>query len=444
MKHHAGLWACLMLPLAACSVLDKPDAPTLRSLESRHIDVTRDTTLSATRGQAQQAYQAFLKAAPDSAQRGEALRRLADITLEDGSTPDAQPAVANASGTSADADHAVTAIHLYEQVLAVKPDAPDNDRVLYQLARAYEQSGRLPDTLRTLERLVADYPASSYRAEAQFRRGEILFVQKQYAAAQQAYQAVLDAGAGPFYSRALYKRGWACFKLSDNDGALDSFLAFLDHTLGKGQAPAALSRGEQELLEDTLRAVSLTLSYEERPQAIAELFARKGTRPYEYLVYQHLGDLYLGKERYTDAASIYHDYAIGHDSDARAPQFQIQAIDAYRKGKLNALVLAGKQEYVQHYALDGAWWRTRKPESQPAALNYLQESLVDLAAYYHAQAQSKHDNADYQQAAQWYRQFLNELPQGCTRAAFEFPARGVAQRDTSISAGGAGISAYRL
>ena len=345
MRQRAGVCACLILPLAACSMLDTHDAPTLKTLESRHVSVPRDTTLSATRQQTQQAYQQFLNAAPDSMQRGEALRRLADITLEDGSAHDELPTVRSGTGETADTAHAATAIHLYEQVLAVTPEAKDNDRVLYQLARAYEQRGRLPETLRTLERLVASYPVSPYRAEAQFRRGEILFVQQQYSAAQQAYQAVLDAGAaGPFYSRALYKRGWACFRQSDNDGALDSFLAFLDRTLGKGQTPTTMSRGEQEMLEDTLRAVSLTLSYEERPQAIAELFARKGARPYEYLVYQHLGDLYLSKQRYTDAASIYRGYALAHDSDARAPQFQIQAIDAYRKGKLNALVLAGKQE----------------------------------------------------------------------------------------------------
>jgi cellulose synthase operon protein C len=412
MRRRAGVCACLMLSLAACSVLDhKNDAPTLKTLESRRVTVTRDTTLSATPEQAQQAYQQFLQAAPKSPQRGEALRRLADITLENGGAHDELPAVASDTGAAADSAQAAAAIHLYEQVLAANPDAADNDRVLYQLARAYEQSGRLPETLRTLEHLVAAYPASPYRAEAQFRRGEILFVQQQYAAAQQAYQAVLDAGPkGQFYSRALYKRGWASFKQSDADGALDSFLAFLDRTLGKGQTTATLSRGEQELLNDTLRATSLTLSYEERPQALAELFARKGARPYEYLVYQNLGDLYLSKERYTDAASVYRDYALSHDSDARAPQFQIQAIDAYRKGKLNALVLAGKQEYVQRYALDGAYWHTHTPQQQPAALAYLQESLVDLAAYYHAQAQSKHDSADYQQAAQWYRQYLKSFP----------------------------------
>ena len=411
MSRSPAWWVCLLLPLAACSVMDNHEAPTLKTLESRRVSVTRDTTLPATRAQTQQAYKQFLNDAPDSPQRGEALRRLADITLDEGDEHDELPAVRNDAGETPDTAQAAAAIVLYEQVLQATPEASDNDRVLYQLARAYEQSGRLPETLRTLERLVASYPTSPYRSEAQFRRGEILFVQQQYATAQTAYQSVLDAGpAGPFYLRSLYKRGWARFKQSDDAGALDSFLALLDHTLGKGRAPESLSRGDQELLEDTLRAVSLSLSYEERPQAIGELFARKGERSYDYLVYQHLGDLYLTKERYTDVAGIYHGYAMSHDSDARAPQFQIQAIDVYRKGKLSALVLAGKQEYVQRYALDGAYWQAHTPQQQPAALAYLQSSLVDLASYYHAQAQGKHDAADYQQAVQWYRQFLRAFP----------------------------------
>jgi hypothetical protein len=53
--------------------------------------------------------------------------------------------------------------------------------VLYQLSRAYEASGKAPQALATLDKLVTQHPTSRWYGEGQFRRGEILFSAKRYA-----------------------------------------------------------------------------------------------------------------------------------------------------------------------------------------------------------------------------------------------------------------------
>ena len=62
--------------------------------------------------------------------------------------------------------------------------------------------------MRTLDELVARFPATELIDEVQFRRGEMLFLDKRYNEAEQAYQAVRQYGpASRFYEQSLYKLG---------------------------------------------------------------------------------------------------------------------------------------------------------------------------------------------------------------------------------------------
>ncbi len=117
--------------------------------------------------------------------------------------------------------------------------------MLYQLARAYEADGRIDESLATLDRLIAEYPQTPHADEAQFRRGETLFVLKRYRDAELAYDAVLKHGsASQFYQQALYKHGWSLFKQQQYDKSLGSFFALLDREARHGQRrrPATATR----------------------------------------------------------------------------------------------------------------------------------------------------------------------------------------------------------
>src|SRR5262249_14508425 len=147
---------------------------------------------------------------------------------------------------------------------------PGNDRVLYQLARAYEQGGDLETALETLDRLVQDYPGTAYHDEAWFRRGEMLFTAREYPKAEQAYAKVLkgadDERSNAFDERALYMHGWSLFKQGRLEEALHSFFGVLDRKVAgrEGDAGldtiAGLARADRELVEDTFRVTSISLA----------------------------------------------------------------------------------------------------------------------------------------------------------------------------------------
>lgn len=255
--------ACM---LSACAGTMKDVAPTLKSLENKHIVLDADQRIGSSEHKAIAAYREFMKAAPKDPLRPEALRRVGDYEMrlaearELGET--AEPAARSPQPAAPNAGDYRNAAALYQELLKTYPRYPGNDRVLYQLSRAQEHNGDLDKALATLDRLVSEYPKTVYREEAQFRRGELLFTARVYSQAQQAYESILQLGeASPFYERALYMHGWTHFKQLQFEPALHTFFKVLDRKLIGRIAPETgtelptLSRADKELVEDTFRAV---------------------------------------------------------------------------------------------------------------------------------------------------------------------------------------------
>ncbi|MBT9524980.1 MAG: tetratricopeptide repeat protein, partial [Rhizobacter sp.] len=203
------VYALLLCGLAACAgkrVNQQPEPPTLKSLAGRQIEVQADQGVAGSEEKAIAAYRKFLEVAPNAPQRSEAMRRLGDLEMD---TADNKLA----SGDGPATPDYKAAIARYEDYLKAFPNDPGNDRVYYQIARAHEQGGDLETALKTLDTLVAKYPQTSYLAEAQFRRGELLFTTQNYAKAEQAYAIVLKGDTkGAYHDRALYMHGWSLFK----------------------------------------------------------------------------------------------------------------------------------------------------------------------------------------------------------------------------------------
>ena len=196
------------LVLAGCAgkrTVPEDNAPTLKTLSGREADVPEDKGVRAEVGDAIAAYRKFLDTSPKAAQRSEAMRRLGDLSMDE-----ADNRLASGSANAADYKAAITR---YQDYLKAYPNDPGNDRVLYQLARAHEQGGELEVALKTLDRLVAEYPKTHYFDEAQFRRGELLFTTRDYAKAEKAFALVMQGdSANPYRERSLYMHGWSLFK----------------------------------------------------------------------------------------------------------------------------------------------------------------------------------------------------------------------------------------
>ncbi|HVS77313.1 MAG TPA: tetratricopeptide repeat protein [Steroidobacteraceae bacterium] len=459
------LTACLALcQVAGSRGADPPRAATIQDLESHPVQVNKGGQVSASDSTAMASYQRFLALQQtDPKLRAEALRRLGDLNLDAGELQRMQ------SELSSIDVHGAEAIKLYTTLLSVYPGYEHNDEVLYQLARAYDTTGQPDQALRTLDLIVQRYPDSREIDEVQFRRGELLFSARRYSEAEQAYAAVIARGASSsFYLQSLYKSGWSLYKESLPRRSLPLFARLLDVELlgpdGRMRPLTDLKRADRELVDDSLRVMSITFSEDSGAESVGRFVGSYGARPYDSLLYSKLGDLYVAKQRYQDAASTYLAYVDGNPQSDAAPDLAARAIRAYSKGGFSQLVFQAKRDYVGHYGFDSPYWRTHARADHPEVTAELEADLRDVATYDHAMAQRTHDVRDYAEAARWYRQYLDSFPTApdaaelnhrladalfaahdYARAAaeYEHAAYGYPRNPQSESAGYAALTAYQ-
>jgi len=401
--------ALLFTPLADAAGKKRD---TIKSLEKQTVEIRPGKVIVQGSGLARDNYRAFLDLVSDDPElRAEAMRRLGDLELE---ATEAEQLTRNIDALDSGYN---SAADLYQQLLEAYPEYRRNDTVLYQLARAYETGGKTDDALRILNETVSRYPDTPLIDEMQFRRGEMLFLRKQYNDAEVAYQDVIRYGeSSRFYEQSLYKLGWSQFKLGWHEESLQPFFELLDRKIGDielrdgDEQFAELSRANQELVEDTLRVLGISFSYMEGAKTIDAHLSIRDRPHYAHVVYMNLGDLYLEKERFVDAAEAYEAFVKQDPYHPKAPLLQVEVIEAYKQGGFPSLVLEGKKAFVDRYGMDGEFWTRNPPDENAAVAAHLKANLNDLAQYYHAEAQQDGKITDYQEAAQWYRKYLMYFP----------------------------------
>jgi TolA-binding protein len=470
----------LMLPLAFACASD-PNRRTLADLREVAPDVA-DARVENSLDEAMAAYRSFLEDAPESSLTPEAMRRLADLKLEKeygilggagiqlpapttvpvarSDAPDAsersQPAsIADHAESDADFERRATrqhriagpdvdtalelpggevadeagpleAIALYDQILGKYPNYEHNDQILYQKARAYDELGRNDEAIGVIDGLIARYPNSSFIDEVQFRRGEYYFVRRKYLDAEEAYAAVTRIGPGSeYFELALYKLGWTLYKQELHEEALHQYIALLDYKVSTGyDFDQVEDEGEESRIADTYRVISLSFSSLGGPSAVEEYFAANGSRSYEDRIYSHLGEFYLEKLRYNDAASSYQAFVDLHPLHRASPHFSMRVVEIYEAGGFPKLVLESKKRFAATYGLGAEYWRHFDVEKSPEVLSYLKSNLEDLASHYHARYQEEEQperrTAHFEEAQRWYRGYLASFPSEPESPALNF------------------------
>jgi tetratricopeptide (TPR) repeat protein len=388
---------------------------TLAELRKMKPDV-QEVQVEQGLDQAMLHYRRFLEDTPETTMTPDAMRRLADLQLEkqfgirtvERPKPVAVPVVSSLRESDADFERRTTAesgipasssavadpegpleaIALYDRLLTEYPNYEHNDKVLYQKARAFDELGRTEEAIATMESLIRANPNSAHFDEVQFRRGEFFFTRRKFRDAENAYTAIINLGANSsFYELALYKLGWTFYKQELYDEALHKYMALLDYKISIGYDFDQTHEEEDERrVADTYRVISLSFSNLGGPDAVRQYYSTFGNRSYEDRVYSNLGEHYLGKLRYDDAAKTYKAFVALYPFHRAAPRFSMRVVQTFTQGGFPQLVLESKREFASKYALNAEYWRHVAPEESPDVLAYLKTNLRDLATHYHARA----------------------------------------------------------
>jgi tetratricopeptide (TPR) repeat protein len=457
--------------LAGCATTTSQDG-TLAELDNMPADI-EEVQLEDGLERAEQSYRRYLAETSASARTPEAMRRLADLQIEQeygviggsqvtemAAPKTAVPAVQAATETAAkrsakppeseqeseqefeqrasdrqellsasasfDASLPVgdepvpagprEAIETYRTILETYPNYERNDQVLYQMSRAYDEIGQPDEAMEVMDRFVATYPYSKYVDEVYFRRGEYYFVRKKYLDAEDAYGAIVRMGSSSsYYELALYKLGWALYKQELYEEALHNYMAMLDHRHATGyDFDDVLDENDEHRVTDTFRVISLSFSNLGGPDIVDEYFAENGHRSYADKIYGNLGEFYFTKLRYDDAASVYKSFISLNPYHRVSPHFGMRIVEIYGEANFPQLVVESKKDFATRYALDAEYWRHFDAAESPEVVGFLKTNLTDLANHYHAWYQEPalvdEQAASFAEASRWYRQFLYSFP----------------------------------
>lgn len=377
------------------------DLPALRVPETTAMKPTREEVLEA--------YERVYGLIPDTLENHAVGKRLADLKMSVGEDLDVAGA-ANPYGE---------AVALYESLLDAA-EGEDRDQILYQLARAHDLVGETESAKGYLDRLTREHPDSSYVLEARFRRAEMAFSAGRYREAEADYGYVVGQGADtPYWLNASYMRGWAQFKLGDLDAGLASFFTVVNSVLG-AKLLADLPQTEQELLNDSLRVVTLALAYLDGPETLAVHMRGLERPPWQYQVYQALADDYLGKERYLDSVATWQIFIEENGLDPRAPSAHIGMIDTLIAADFPSEVQPKKEEFVARYGIYSQFWSVHPEAVRAGYIDALHTYLRELANLAHGRAQDTGETADYLKAADWYEEIVVTFPQDPSTAEYLF------------------------
>ena len=252
--------------ITACQ--QAPHKPTLRDVDSVKVGNSTSEVYVKPKSdeEIRRAYAEYLKhsSANDNI-RMSAINRLAELEfkLSENLIKEKENQAKGGSSEQSDKlydDMLNKTVELLETALHDYPDAKNNDKILYQLAKAYDQRDDHQKSINALAKLVEKYKKSHFYIEAQFRLGEEYFSRGNYLSAELAYSAVTASqSSDAFYEKALFKRGWSRFKQDLYTEALDDYMEAL--TYHDFASLDKMDSSEHTQFDEYFRAVSLSFSY---------------------------------------------------------------------------------------------------------------------------------------------------------------------------------------
>ena len=143
-------------------------------------------------------------------------------------------------------------------------------------------------------------------------------------------------------------------------------MALLDYKVSIGyDFDADARRGRARRIADTFRVISLSFSNLGGPEVVGEYFATQRPPRLRGPHLQQLGEFYLAKLRYHDAATAYEAFVALYPLHRVAPRFSMRVVEIYDQGGFPKLVLESKKEFATRYGLQAEYWRTSTSKNRP-------------------------------------------------------------------------------
>jgi TolA-binding protein len=295
------------------------------------------------------------------------------------------------------------------------------DELIYQTAKAQSFIGNEKESIKRLKMLTGLYPNSDLFDESKFRMAEAYFKIGDYAKAESAYKKILTfSQSNDFHQRSRFKLGWSIFKLERYEEAGKTAIETLDYypALADALSVSAVGEEDQDLVEDTLKLLSILFTKQKNAETIETLQQTVSNKRYAFLLYDSLFRFYLAQDRFEDGALITDAYIKNYPKDFNAYLMAINTIKTYKKGGFDIQEWLAKESFVESFGITSAYWplltQKQTKEIKPIVNLYLGE----LAHSYYVRMQNSiKKNTEYsvfsgfaKQSANYYLELVSTNP----------------------------------
>lgn len=407
----------LLTAVAACTAPHKKQTLTDIDIINSDFDQSQKSSINTSNDTIRKAYADYLQnSAKNDKSRLTAINRLAELEFELGNRViQEKNSLEGDSPTLIDSAYNArlnTTIELITTSLHEYPNAGGNDKLLYNLANAYDQQEQIEKSLSALKTIANKYPTSKYYLESQFRVAEYFFSKGEHVSAEDAYTSVITSPKNErLIEKAFFKRGWSRLKLEYYSEAIDDFMSAVAY---HGFSDVTdLSSADKDLFNEYFRAIGLSFSYLQNPDEITKYFEKKKSFSYIYDIYVSISDIYLKQKRFSDSARVLAHFSEHHPSSPYVPDSQARLIDSWRQSGFTQKTYDAINLFYTAYQPESSYWSQQNSNSelQKRITRLLKEYIQLMMANYHNKYQESNDSQDFFAAEKWYKRYLNHYEQ---------------------------------
>lgn len=405
------LFISLLMSMIACSTSHKKQTLADIDIVGKASEKTAKKSIKISNEAIRGAYADYLnQASKDEKSRLTAINRLAELEFELGNRLiQENNSLKDNNIDDIDATYVArleATIELISTSLREYPKASKNDKLLYNLANAYDQLGKSDQSNTVLTKIVNEYPDSEYYLESQFRVAEQFFSMEKYVAAEDSYTNVITLPKNErFIEKAFLKRGWSRLKLGYYHEAVEDFLETISYHGFSDTANLTVS--ERDVFNEYIRAIGLSFSYMESLDEIVHYFKNNPDLRYTYEIYTSISDNYLKQNRYSDSASTLTHFSKHYPNSPHVPESKIKVIEGWRMAGLSQKIYDDIEFFYTAYNPDNQYWKNQNIAEEKLIIETLKEYVLLMMEHYHKKYQASHSDFEFSNAEKWYTRYLN-------------------------------------
>jgi tetratricopeptide (TPR) repeat protein len=309
-------------------------------------------------------------------------------------------------------------IKYYEQILTNYPTFPRSDEAMFYLGQALSDVGEKDRANETFTKLVKVHSESKWVTDAYVLIGEYFFDKNEAFKALTAYKKAVERGkptrespvAHDKYAFAMYKLAWCYFNVGENAESINTMKSVVAFSMNASNTQSNIQL-QEEALKDLVRFFA---DSGEMDEAYA-YFTKLGKKELIGDMLRRLAGTYIEQGKFELAIQTYKRLIQENQDGPKAPEYQDEIIQAFRKMGKKAETLDEIDRLRTQYGRNSQWARANaaNQEAVKSAGEALEKNLRSVATEYHNEARKLKTGPGWRAASdaaqQAYERYLEEF-----------------------------------